>query len=61
MRHLYSVKERASLGVQSDYLLFSIECFWKAATVPADFIFTGSGLQHRELLWDLQKKVSGKK
>ena len=43
------------------YILFSIECFWKAATVPADFIFTGSGPPTQGVIVGLAKKVSGKK
>lgn len=43
------------------YALFSIECFWKAATVPADFIFTGSGPPTQGVVVGLAKKVSGKK
>lgn len=44
------------------YLLFSIECFWKAATVPADFIFTGSGPPSQGVIVGLAKKFSrGKK
>ena len=43
------------------YVLFSVECFWKAATVPADFIFTGSGPPTQGVVVALAKKVSGKK
>lgn len=43
------------------YVLFSIECFWKAATVPADFIFTGSGPPTQGLVVGLAKKFSRKK
>lgn len=43
------------------YVLFSIECFWKAATVPADFIFTGSGPPTQGVVVGLAKKVSRKK
>lgn len=43
------------------YVLFSAECFWKAATVPADFIFTGSGPPTQGVVVGLAKKVSGKK
>ena len=40
------------------YFLFSIECFWKAATVPADFIFTGSGPPTQGVIVGLAKKFS---
>ena len=43
------------------YVLFSIECFWKAATVPADFIFTGSGPPSQGVVVGLAKKFSRKK
>ena len=43
------------------YVLFSIECFWKAATVPADFIFTGSGPPTQGIVVGLAKKFSRKK
>ncbi len=43
------------------YVLFSIECFWKAATVPADFIFTGSGPPTQGMIVGLAKKFSRKK
>ena len=43
------------------YILFSIECFWKAATVPADFIFTGSGPPTQGVVVGLAKKFSRKK
>ena len=43
------------------YILFSIECFWKAVTVPADFIFTGSGPPTQGFVVGLAKLVSGKK
>ena len=43
------------------YILFSIECFWKAATVPADFIFTGSGPPTQGVVVGLAKKISRKK
>lgn len=43
------------------YVLFSIECFWKAATVPADFIFTGSGPPTQGVVVGLAKKFSRKK
>lgn len=43
------------------YVLFSIECFWKAATVPADFIFTGSGPPTQGVIVGLAKKFSRKK
>ena len=43
------------------YVLFSIECFWKAATVSADFIFTGSGPPTQGVVVGLAKKFSRKK
>ena len=43
------------------YVLFSIECFWEAATVPADFIFTGSGPPTQGVVVGLAKKFSRKK
>ncbi len=43
------------------YVLFSIECFWKAVTVPADFIFTGSGPPSQGVCVGLAKRLSRKK
>lgn len=43
------------------YVLFSLECFWKAVTVPADFIFTGSGPPTQGVVVGLAKKFSRKK
>lgn len=43
------------------YFLFSVECFWKATTVPADFIFTGSGPPTQGVIVGLAKKFSRKK
>lgn len=43
------------------YVLFSIECFWKATTVPADLIFTGSGPPTQGVVVGLAKKFSRKK
>lgn len=43
------------------YLLFSIECFWKAVTVPADYIFTGSGPPTQGVVVGLAKKFDRKK
>ncbi len=43
------------------YFIFSIECFWKAVTVKADFIFTGSGPPTQGIVMSLAKKVSKKK
>ena len=37
------------------YLIFSCQCLYRAITVPADFIFTGSGPQRRARLQELQK------
>lgn len=58
--HLYS-EGKGFVGRAIRYVLFSIECFWKAATVPADFIFTGSGPPTQGVVVGLAKKVSGKK
>ena len=58
--HLYR-EGKGFVGRAIRYLLFSIECFWKAATVPADFIFTGSGPPTQGVVAGLAKKVSGKK
>ena len=58
--HLYR-EGKGFVGRAIRYLLFSIECFWKAATVPADFIFTGSGPPTQGVVLGLAKKVSGKK
>lgn len=58
--HLYR-EGKGLIGRAIRYILFSIECFWKAATVPADFIFTGSGPPTQGIVVGLAKKVSGKK
>lgn len=58
--HLYR-EGKSFIGRAIRYILFSIECFWKAATVPADFIFTGSGPPTQGVVVGLAKKVSGKK
>ena len=58
--HLYR-EGKGFIGRAIRYILFSIECFWKAATVPADFIFTGSGPPTQGVVVGLAKKVSGKK
>lgn len=58
--HLYR-EGKSFIGRAIRYVLFSIECFWKAATVPADFIFTGSGPPTQGVVVGLAKKVSGKK
>lgn len=58
--HLYR-EGKGFIGRAIRYVLFSIECFWKAATVPADFIFTGSGPPTQGVIVGLAKKVSGKK
>ncbi len=58
--HLY--KEGAGIISRAlRYFIFSIECFWKAVTVPADFIFTGSGPPTQGLVVGLAKKLSPKK
>lgn len=43
------------------YVLFSFECFWKAVTVPADFIFTGSGPPTQGIVVSIAKKLSREK
>lgn len=43
------------------YLIFSIECFWKAVTVPADYIFTGSGPPTQGVVVGLAKRIARKK
>lgn len=58
--HLYR-EGKGFVGRAIRYVLFSIECFWKATTVPADFIFTGSGPPTQGVVVGLAKKVSGKK
>ena len=58
--HLYR-EGKGFVGRAIRYVLFSIECFWEAATVPADFIFTGSGPPTQGVVVGLAKKVSGKK
>ena len=58
--HLYR-EGKNILGRAIRYVLFSMECFWKSVTVPADFIFTGSGPPTQGLVAGLAKKLSGKK
>lgn len=58
--HLYR-EGKNIIGRAIRYMLFSMECFWKAVTVPADFIFTGSGPPTQGLVVGLAKKISGKK
>lgn len=58
--HLYA-EGRNFIARALRYLIFSIECFWKAITVPADFIFTGSGPPTQGVVVGLAKKISGKK
>ena len=58
--HLYR-EGKSFIGRAIRYILFSIECFWKAVTVPADFIFTGSGPPTQGVVVGLAKKLSGKK
>lgn len=58
--HLYR-EGKGIIGRAIRYALFSLECFWKAVTVPADFIFTGSGPPTQGVVVGLAKKVSGKK
>ncbi len=43
------------------YVIFGIQCFWKAVTVSADFIFTGSGPPTQGVIVGLAKKFSKKK
>lgn len=58
--HLYA-EGRNFMARALRYLVFSIECFWKAITVSADFIFTGSGPPTQGVVAGLAKKISGKK
>ena len=58
--HLYA-EGRNFIARALRYLIFSIECFWKAITVPADFIFTGSGPPTQGVVVGLAKRISGKK
>lgn len=58
--HLYR-EGKNFIGRAIRYVLFSLECFWKAATVPADFIFTGSGPPTQGVVVGLVKKMMGKK
>lgn len=58
--HLYR-EGKGIIGRAIRYVLFSLECFWKAVTVPADFVFTGSGPPTQGVVVGLAKKVSGKK
>lgn len=58
--HLYE-EGKSVIGRAIRYVLFSIECFWKAVTVPADFIFTGSGPPTQGVVVGLARKISGKK
>lgn len=58
--HLYR-EGRSFFARALRYMIFSIECFWKAVTVPADFIFTGSGPPTQGVVVGLAKKISHKK
>ena len=58
--HLYR-EGKSFIGRAIRYILFSIECLWKSVTVPADFIFTGSGPPSQGVVVALAKKISGKK
>lgn len=58
--HLYG-EGRNFIARAFRYFIFSIECFWKAITVPANFIFTGSGPPTQGVIVGLAKIVSGKK
>lgn len=49
------------IGRAVRYVLFSIECLWKCMTVPADFIFTGSGPATQGVIVGLAKKLTNKK
>lgn len=58
--HLY--RERTGFISRAvRYIIFSVECFWKAATVPADVVFTGSGPPTQGVIAGLVKKVSKNK
>ena len=43
------------------YVIFNIECFWKVATVPADFIFTSSDPPTQDVVVRFAKKFSRRK
>ena len=43
------------------YLIFSCQCLYRAITVPADFIFTGSGPPTQGAVAGIAKKLTGKK
>lgn len=58
--HLYR-EGKSFIGRAIRYILFSIECFWKSLTVPADFIFTGSGPPTQGVVVGLARKISKKK
>lgn len=58
--HLYR-EGKSFIGRAIRYILFSIECLWKSVTVPADFIFTGSGPPSQGVVVALAKKISEKK
>ena len=58
--HLYR-EEKGFISRAIRYLIFSIECFWKAVTVPADYIFTGSGPPTQGVVVGLAKKIARKK
>ena len=64
--HLYR-EGKGFLSRALRYVIFSIECLWKALTVPADFIFSTSGpptqgvvlgvariLSHKKFIYNLQ-------
>lgn len=43
------------------YIFFSIECFWKGLTEPADVVFTGSGPPTQGLVGTFIRKLTKKK
>lgn len=43
------------------YIIFSLQCLYKALTVPADFIFTGSGPPSQGVVMGIARKLTGKK
>lgn len=58
--HLYQEGNRIPARIFR-YFIFSAECLWKCLTVPADFIFTGSGPPTQGVVAGLAKIFSHKK
>ena len=58
--HLYS-EGKGFIPRAIRYFIFSIECFYKSLTVPADFIFTGSGPPTQGWIAGFAGKITKKK